>query len=79
MDAIKQPLDFAQWEREQRAFIAHSSATKVGIAKLRIRQHAQIYWKRRELEEAQEERFLSYPTSVSGQGAFGASLSAFDL
>jgi hypothetical protein len=45
------PLDFAQWEREQREFLARSNGTKAGIALLRLRQHAQIYWKRRELEQ----------------------------
>jgi hypothetical protein len=66
------PLDFRQWEREQRAFIAHSSATKVGIAHVRIRQHAQIYWKRRETDSGASDLSLRL-------GAFGASLSAFDL
>jgi hypothetical protein len=50
--AEEKPLDFRQWEREQRAFIAHSSATKVGIAKLRIRQHAQRLREKHELEKA---------------------------
>jgi hypothetical protein len=45
------PLDFAQWEREQREFLARSNGTKAGIALLRLSQHAQIYWKRRELEQ----------------------------
>jgi hypothetical protein len=41
------PLDFAQWEREQRSFLARSNGTKAGIALARLRQHAAIYWKRR--------------------------------
>jgi hypothetical protein len=33
------------------AFMRRSIGTMVGIAHVRIRQHAAIYWKRRELEQ----------------------------
>jgi hypothetical protein len=49
--AEEKPLDFAQWQREQREFLARSNGTKAGIALARLRQHAAIYWKRRELEQ----------------------------
>jgi hypothetical protein len=56
MSAIKQaieapPLDFAQWQREAKERLARSNGTRTGIAHVRIRQHAAIYWKRRELEQ----------------------------
>jgi hypothetical protein len=46
------PLDFAQWEREQRSFLARSIGTKAGIAHVRIRQHAQRLREKHELEKA---------------------------
>jgi hypothetical protein len=46
------PLDFRQWEREQREFLARSIGTKTGIARLRIRQHAQRLREKHELEKA---------------------------
>jgi hypothetical protein len=51
------PLDFAQWEREQRSFLARSIGTKAGIAHSRIRQHVQ------RIEQEQEMRFLVHLAS----------------
>jgi hypothetical protein len=50
--AEEKPLDFAQWEREQRSFLARSIGTRAGIARLRIRQHAQRLREKHELEKA---------------------------
>jgi hypothetical protein len=37
--------------REAKERLARSNGTRTGIAHVRIRQHAAIYWKRRELEQ----------------------------
>jgi hypothetical protein len=50
--AEEKPLDFAQWEREQRSFLARSIGTRAGIAHVRIRQHAQRLREKHELEKA---------------------------
>jgi hypothetical protein len=51
------PLDFRQWEREQRSFLARSIGTKTGIAHVRIRQHAQ------RIEMERDLRFLVHSAS----------------